>query len=89
MLEDDLQQPLQIGGFENWTYSVEHVNNSMAVVHTTKDKIYDKTEEWLFWLRKFGLLQQPSPPWLILDSTDLAELQFVNRHVVKKSGIKS
>ena len=45
MLEDDLQEQLQIGGFENWTYSVEHVNNSMAVVHTTKDKIYDKTED--------------------------------------------
>lgn len=45
MLEDDLQEQLQIGGFENWAYSVEHVNNSMAVVHTTKDKIYDKTED--------------------------------------------
>lgn len=34
------------------------------------------------------MLQQPSPPRLILDSTDLAELQFVNRHGVKKVVLK-
>ena len=41
LLEDDLNEPLQVDGFENWTYSVEHVGGSMAVVHTTKDKVYD------------------------------------------------
>lgn len=42
LLEDDLQEPLQIEGFEDWTYTVEHVEGSMAVVHTTKDKVFGK-----------------------------------------------
>ncbi len=41
LLEDDLNEPLQIDGFEDWTYSVEHVGGSMAVVHTTKAKVYN------------------------------------------------
>lgn len=43
LLEDDLNEPLQIDGFEDWTYTVEHVDNSMAVVHTTKE-IYNKEQ---------------------------------------------
>ena len=40
MLEEDLNESLQIDGFEDWTYTIEHVDGSMAVVQTTKDKIY-------------------------------------------------
>ena len=40
LLEEDLNEPLQIDGFEDWTYTIEHVDGSMAVVHTTKDKAY-------------------------------------------------
>ena len=38
LLEEDLNEPLQVAGFDDWTYSVEYVKGSMAVVHTTKDK---------------------------------------------------
>jgi hypothetical protein len=41
MFIDDQNEPLQIDGFEDWTYSVEHVGGSMAVVHTTKAKVYN------------------------------------------------
>lgn len=40
LIEDDLNEPLQIDGFKDWTYTIEHVGGSMAVVHTTKDKVY-------------------------------------------------
>lgn len=40
MLEEDLTESLQIDGFEDWTYTIEHVKGSMAVVQTTKDKVY-------------------------------------------------
>lgn len=40
LLQDELNEPLQTDGFEDWTYTVEHVGGSMAVVHTTKDKVF-------------------------------------------------
>ena len=40
MLEEDLNKSLQIDGFDDWTYTIEHVEGSMAVLQTTKDKIY-------------------------------------------------
>jgi len=40
MLEEDLNESLQIDDFEDWTYTIEHVEGSMAVLQTTKDKIY-------------------------------------------------
>lgn len=39
MLEEDLNESLQIDGFEDWTYTIEHVEGSMAVLQTTKDKV--------------------------------------------------
>ena len=49
MLEEDLNESLQTDGFEDGTYTIEHVEGSMAVVQTTMDKIYDKNEPvtWL------------------------------------------
>lgn len=42
LLQDELEEPLQVEGFEDWTYTIEHVEDSMAVVHSTKEKVYGK-----------------------------------------------
>ena len=42
LLQDELNEPLQVDGFEDWTYTIEHVEDSMVVVQTTKDKAYEQ-----------------------------------------------